>query len=350
MDRQEAYGVLADLIFKGFLTSELSIEDKALIFKTVNEKEFDLIKLYSGNPKNSGYQVRFNIYFLIFSLFMLDNQFILCTRNENLTELYNFFAGIPEKVFRKMMTRLNDVRIIVYDSLKYLEGFSYTNFSRNMWKSLRNNLPSSSEFTGIPGTSEMGMNVHQESWVMINRSLDYEEEYNKDFSLAVLVASASNPKGSRHIRSQHDSMTKGIEDRRKKLAQEGFIDTTKWTPEGWAAPVDTAEELVAELNRQMTGQKDKHDIFMDNYLKKIREEAERKTREAEERIKRFQEGHDNVLIDGSQRALTVAETKELMNRKRPNTVMVADEEKTSPEDHEKFHKKIGARVLTPQRK
>ena len=345
MDKQEAYTVLADLILKGFLVSELNISGKSLIFKTINEKENDLIKMYAGNPKNEGYQFRFNIYFLIFSLFIVDGQTVICNREKNLSELYNFLSNIPEALFRNMMTKLNEIRAVSYDVLKYLEGFTYTNFSRSSWRSLRGNLPNCSEFTGIPGTSEMGMNVHQESWVLINRSLDYEEDFNKDFSLAILISSASNPKGSRHVRSQHDSMVKGSEDRRQKLAQEGFIDVKKWSPEGWAAPVDTVEELVAELDRQMTGQKDKHDIFMENYLKRIREEAERKTREAEERIKRTQDGQEIVLVEGSQRALTLAETQELMNRKRPTITMVP-EEIVSPEDKDKFYRKIGSKILT----
>jgi hypothetical protein len=345
MEKQEAYNILADLIFKGFLTSELIISEKSLILKTINEKEFDFIKIYAGNPKNEGYQTRFNIYLLIFSLFLIDNKIVFSNREENLTELYNFFSSIPEILFRHMMIKLNEIRAVSYDVLKYLEGFTYTNFSRSAWRSLRGNLPSCTEFTGIPGTTDLGMNVHQESWILINRSLDFEEEYNKDFTLAILISSASNPKGSRHIRSQHDSVVKGAEDRRQKLAREGFIDVKKWSPEGWAAPVDTVEELVAELDRQMTGQKDKHDIFMENYLKRIREEAERKTREAEERIKRTQDGQEIVLVEGSQRALTSAETQELMNRKRPTITMVP-EEIVSPEDKDKFYRKIGSKILT----
>ena len=39
--------------------------------------------------------------------------------------------------------------------------------------------------------------------------------------------------------------------------------------EGWSAPVDTVEDLVAELNRQMSGYKDKHDRYIENCIGKI---------------------------------------------------------------------------------
>jgi len=344
MDKNEAYAILSDLVFKGFLTAELNIDGQVLILKTVNEKEFDLMKIYAGNPKAANYQARFNIYFLIFSLLVLNNENVLCKRTEKIAELYDYFLKIPDKLFRKMVENLNQLRLSAYESLKYIEGFSYTTIARNTWRALNNNLPSCTEFTGIPGTSEMGINVHQESWIVINRSMDFEEEYNKEFSMALLIASSTNSKGARHVRNQHDSAKNLALDRRKKLAKEGCIDTRKWTPEGWAAPVDTAEELVAELERQMTGQKDKHDLFMEKYMNSLKEQARKKTQEAEERIKRSQEGRDNVLIDGSQRQLTQEETKKL-NLKQ-STYIDVPEEIVSEEDKNKFYKKIGARVLT----
>ncbi len=345
MDRDEAYSALSDLIYKGFLTAELNLEGKLLIFKTVNEKEYDLIKVYSGNPNSFGYGTRFNIYFLIFSLFAIDNQNVLYTRNQNIKELYDYFFNLPDYLIKRTLKHLNSMRLMAYEALKFLEGFCYTGQSRSAWKALNGKFPSSVEFTGIPGTTDLGMSLHQESWVIINRSLDSEEDYNKDFSLSLMVASSSNPKGSRHIRNQFDSNKKMAEDRRKKLALVGFIDTQKWTPDGWASSVDTAEELVAELERQMNGVKDKHDLFIEKYMDQIRVQAEKNTKEAEERIIAAQQGRDNVFIDGEQRAMTPEEMKSLMGQKVLTTETVP-EQVITPEDKNKFYSKIGSRILT----
>jgi hypothetical protein len=343
MDKAEAYSLLSDLIFKGFLTAEFSVNGQAMILKTVNEKEFDLIKFYSGDPDGKNHQNRFNIYFLIFSLFIVDHRNVLPGRNEKIHELYEYFGGMTDKLIKKMIESLNTIRLSSYDCLKYLEGFTYN--TRSTWRVLAKDLPTKVEFTGIPGTDELGLSIHQENWISINRSLDYEEDYNKDFSLSLLVASASNPKGSRHVRNQFDSSKKMAEDRRKKIMKEGFIDTRKWSPEGWAAPVDTAEELVAELERQMTGVKDRHDIFMEKYMERMRETAAKKAREAEERIKQLREGRDDVLIDGSQRAMTAEEVRKL-TAKPLATVELVPEQIITEEDRNKYYKKIGARVLT----
>jgi hypothetical protein len=330
------------LTFKGFLTAEFGINGQTMILKTVNEKEFDLIKFYSGDPDGKNYQNRFNIYFLIFSLFIVDHRNILPGRTDKIHEMYEFFGGMTDKLIRKIIENLNTVRVASYDCIKFLEGFTYS--TRGLWRVLSGDLPCKVGFTGVPGTDELGLSIHQENWIAINRALDSEEEYNKDFNFSLLVASASNPKGSRHIRNQFDSSKKMAEDRRIKIMREGYIDTRKWSSEGWAAPVDTAEELVAELERQMTGVKDRHDIFMEKYMERMREAAAKKARDAEERIKQIREGREGVLIEGSQRALTPEEASKLVKNK--STVELVPEQVITEEDRNKFYKKIGSRVLT----
>jgi hypothetical protein len=39
-----------------------------------------------------------------------------------------------------------------------------------------------------------------------------------------------------------------------------------WSENGWAVSVDTAQELLEELDRQMTGLKDRHDRAIDQYM------------------------------------------------------------------------------------
>lgn len=50
---------------------------------------------------------------------------------------------------------------------------------------------------------------------------------------------------------------------RKEPPDPFFIDS-------WSAPVDTVTDLVSELERQMVGIKDKHDIFMEKFYDSLR--------------------------------------------------------------------------------
>ena len=352
MTRKEAYQALVDLITKGFLTMGVEMAGKPLVFKTVNEKEYQLIKLYAGLPDSPGYGAEFNLLFLVFSLLMFDGYYVLGNREEKLKEYRSFFAGLPDRVCSKVLRELNTIRATSFEAVKFIEGYCYTSDSRSTWKTLGGNSPNRDEFTGVPGTGRLGLNVHQESWMYLNRMLDDEEAYNTQFSMAIMVASASNPKGARTIRSKHDSNMQLTEDRRIKLSLEGHIDAKQtWRPDGWAASVDTAEELLAELDREMTGVKDKHDLFMEQHIKNMRDAAEKRVKEAAARIEKFRELNADVPeIEGSQRPLTPAEVEKFIKSQKKSGIARLPGEDLSPDEaREKFINKIGSKILTARK-
>jgi len=352
MTKKEGYRLLSDLIFKGFLAMGMEIAGKYFVFKTVNEREYDQIKLYSGFSHNASYTSRFNLNYLVSSLLMVDNENILLRKDYDFKNYYDFFSRLPYLMHTKILKELLDLRNQAFEATFYVEGFSYTTHSRKRWTFMKDS-PSSASFTGIPGTDKIGINVYQESWILINKMLDAEEQYNKDFSLAILVASANNPKGARSVRGKHDAAVDRSEARRKKLARKGSHQKQAWAPEGWAAPVDTAEELVSELMRQMEGRKDKHDHFIDDYMKKLRKQAENQTRQAEDRLKKIRERREIEgeipAITSGQRILTDEEMKELNFKNSNNLVIVESEEVATEKDKERFLSKISPKVLTSRK-
>jgi hypothetical protein len=351
MTRDEAYQSLSDLIFKGFLTMGIELAGKLFVFKTVNEKEFDLVKLHAGITSNPDYALRFNINYLIHSLLMVDGENVLKTRGVSNRKLYSFFEGIPDVLYRKIITQLGVLRQTSFDAMKFVEGFSYTDFSRRLWK-ICGNTPTRDELTGIPGTGLMGLNIHQESWILINKMLDEEEIYNRHLSLAILVASASNPKGIRKVRAQHDASAQKTEERRTQLAQDGTPEKKlDWHAEGWAAPVDTAEELVAELERQMTGHKDRHDVFMEDHMEELKKEAEEQVQQTKQKIEEshqrwIEQGLPDSGIAGSHRVLSPEEAEKLVQMPSNNLVIVASDKASDESEHERILTKIGTRVIT----
>ena len=344
MFREEAYHSLADLVYKGFLCLYIGFKDQFLIFKTINEKEYDLIKLYSGPIGSPGYTVRFNINYLVFSLLVLDGENILSQRKERHKEFFEFFSKMPAYFFGTVYKELMGLRQNLFDLNNYLEGFCYTNQSRRMWYNLNKHFPNTEFLVGIPGIQDLGLNGYQEYWVSINRRLDEEEDYNKQFSLAVLIASANNQKGAKHLRSQHDANSQTVRDKRRKIALEGTTKTIDWSAEGWAAPVDTAEELVAELERQMHGYKDKHDLFIEKYLQGLKDNSDRIAKEREDEINKHKT--ERAPMTSSQRALTPEETKELMSKKSNNLVIVPSEDMATQKQTDRFFSKIGSKIIT----
>jgi len=349
MVRNEGYQALSDLIFKGFLLTGMEIAGKRLVFKTINEREFRLIKLYSGFEGGKAYMRRFNTNYIIFSTFLLDDENVLMKREEEYKEVREFFNNVPIILCNIVLNELMELRESAMEAVEFIEGFSYTDRSRRIWRQC-DGFPNSEEFTGVPGTGKMGLNTYQENWVLINKMLDSEEKYNKDFSRSLFVASASNPKGVRSVRTKFDSNVELTDKRRKRLAKLGSIKKQKWSPKKWSAPVDTAEELVDELMRQMSGQKDRHDKFIEQHMNKIRERAEEKTRTVKEklekaRVKRAEAG-DVLPLTVSQRPLSPEEAKELEGRKQVNVATVSNFKAERAKEQNRIIKKIGSKVLT----
>jgi hypothetical protein len=341
MTRDEGYQALGDLITKGFLTLKVDLGDNLLILKTINEKEYHTLRMLSISEDSK----RFDLYYLAYSTLFLDNHSIISNRDKRLKSVVDFYSKMPAKICEKLLNELGGLRTVSFDSLKYLEGYSYTDDSRSKWLLCRGSFPNVEALTGIEGTTALGLNIHQESWMSLNRMMDDEEQYNRDFNMALFIASSNNPKGAKQVRGKHDAQKNTTEERRKKLAQEGYIDKKKkWTPEGWAVPVDTTEDLVEELERQMSGVKDKHDLFVARYLENLRNEATKRTQEAAEKIKAARtEGPD---FDGYQRALTPEEVEKYIHKNQPNPGLVSVLDGMGPEGRDKFVQKVGSRIIT----
>jgi len=346
--KNDAYRALSDLITKGFMSMHMDLKGVPIVFKTVNENEFELIQLYVGSKEDL---FKFNTFFMAFSVLMVDGENILPDRDKTLKILYDFFYDLPTSVYGKVMDELSALKDDMFEASKYLEGFCYTDYSRVLWR-MRRNSPNREEFTGIKGTENLSINVCQSNWMLINQTLDHEEEHDNQFSLALLIASASNPKGVKSVKAKYDLSVQTAVKKRKKLAMEGSSpEKVQWTPESWAAPVDTAEELVAELERQMSGKKDKHDLFIEDYIRKIEEDQKLAEEREEERLAVYRQKikDEGFVLTGDHRALTPEETKEMLENaknRHNNLVILPSDNIASSDDRSRYYKKIGSKILT----
>ena len=352
MTREDGYQALSDLISKGFLSARVDIDGHSIIFKTVNDREYHLIRLFAGSVgESASSSVNFNLYFLVFSLLMLDGEYILNGREDRVKELKGFFDELPSVTCARFIEDLAKMRTKAFEAVKFLEGYSYTGGSRSMYKTLCGLTPNSDEFTGIPGTGKMGLSAHQEGWLSINRALDDEERYNREFSMALMVASASNPKGARSMRGRHDVNMEQVSQRRRSMATHGVeVIGRESSEDGWAVPVDTTEDLLAELERQMSGRKDRHDLFMEKYIKSLKDAADAKVAEAKRRIEEVRERTGEVpMFEGSQRIATAEDLERLKAKKNKSVELLRSEEYMSPQDKDKFLKKVGTKILTARK-
>ena len=86
MIKEEGYQALSDLIYKGFLLEGVSLAGNFFVFKTLNEREHKLVKLYSGFEDDKSYVNRFNLNYLVFSLFLFMGKIFFLKGKKSITK------------------------------------------------------------------------------------------------------------------------------------------------------------------------------------------------------------------------------------------------------------------------
>jgi len=346
VDVSNAYSNLEKIITNGFLSVGVNYKNIHIVLKSITDREYQNIQyLQSKEDSYMDFLYKFS-----FCTMYINGINVMSDRERRVKEVNEFYSQLPVSfvsVLRKALQKLNAEYV---ESLNFLEGFCYTSKSRHIWKVL--NLYDREIYVGLKGINEMGINSAQENWIVINKSLDDEDTYNREFANAILITSSMSPKGAKQVSKTYEQQRDELEEIRRQIAKYGY-DKRRREEESkkdrWTAEVKTKEDLVRELYRQMEGKKDRHDLFMEHWLNKQKEKAEAAKREAEERQRRYRERLEQIdftELEGS-RPVSVEEMELVLQKSK------AKKEKTSTymsstasSDHkDRFIKKVSQTVI-----
>lgn len=350
MDVGAAYRVIEGVIERGFDIAGVSVEGTPFIVKTLSPLEMSLVRQHSFGKTLWD----FRLYRLAYATYMVNGVSLLGERTKRLEEIVAMYKALP----LEMLTHIEEVAIKLQHRYKryyrLIDGFVLSQRSRILWRLKGRKADITDESTGIWGATYVGVSEYVDAWALTNMSLDEEEAYEENLSDAMYVASATNPKGVQKTQQKVESRKKMREEERAILVEFGSL-AHKDLIEGnstekkdiWAASLTTTKDLVEELNRQMTGKKDKHDLFMDEYLGKLRKDMlERKRKEEEElaeiRARRVESPNFSGSFD-----LTKEELESLEKGETDLYSLAAKRFETSPSEEGKASN-VGKRVLRPR--
>lgn len=340
----DAYDCLECIIMQGFLTVGISMSDVYIVLKNITDKENSKISLYVDETKD-----RNNLLFkLCLSTYSVNGESILHNREDKLNSLFKLYDSIPPIFLNKLVDTLRILNEIFIESIEFLEGFCYSERSRYLWKVWKGS--QNKMWWGTPGIDSIGLNSVQENWIMINQQLDAEDEYSKDFSLAILISSSFNAKGAKVVSTNYDTSRKELIELRDEIAKYGYdrkrVEEQKKESD-WTAPVKSREDLVRELYRQMRGEKDRHDLFIDQWMKKQQDRADAAKKAVEEKQTQFKQQFETIdltLLEDS-KPVTLEDIKKIeesMPKKGTAKFISAYEDM----DHnDRFIKKLSARIV-----
>lgn len=343
---EEAYESLEQIITQGFLTVGISFKDIYLVIKNITDKEIKTVPLYIDDTS----PLKDYIYKLSACTFSVDGDCVLVDRNEKIRKLMDFYYNAPSFFIEKVVESLKKLNEYYTELMEYLEGFCYTGRSKQLWKIWSSG---GDRFNmGIYDTGLVGMNNVQESWILINRQLDSEENYAREFSMAIIVSSSMNPKGARVLSVNFEKSKKELDELREEIARYGHskkrVDTREdQRKEKWSMPIKTREDLVRELYRQMRGEKDMHDLFIDKWVQQQKDKVEKVRKEAEERQKSFRVELSQIDLTGVEdsKPVSLEHIKELKNKKKAASGEKYMSAYEGIDDKDRIMKKLSARVI-----
>lgn len=328
---KKRYRDLENLIYKGFIPYKVQINGLNLVLKTVNDTEYERIKLMSGLDDDPRYVSYFNINYLFYSIFMIDGINILHSRENNYSDFIDVLQEFPSVFFKNFFSIFEQLTQRQNKCIIQVEQYVCEDESRYNWEFKKNLILNSTNHTSILGTEFLGINQFQRYWSILNIREDNKVKFKENYSLAKFLASFQDPKALRKIEQMDKTREEEEEKRKERIRVMGTEEEIKYLSD----PTDTREGIVQALEKQMRGEKDDHDKFIEEYEKSIRKQMLQKINE----MQKIREARSRQIEDLGEevKAISKDELLERLERNKKKKENVSNNFEFSNEQSSKFY-------------
>jgi len=293
-DRRLHYEDLEKCLNPGFLYHQVNVGGARLVLRNPTRSDIFLVQARSKFSDDIDWKR-----WCVATCTWMVNGYILLDEANAAALVYDVLKHLPEKSFNPIFWALLSLRNRVTRALRGLEAYCFEGYSRQRWHSLNGANLSSETITGVPGTSRLGLNLGQQLWVIYNV---IEDERLRDERQWVLLRSTMSPHLAKKSWDQLISADKSTENRRRDDRQRErdlfyyrSIGALAWDEDftDLQGPArfkrKSVKDLQSEFYSWVAGEKDEHDLIVEDYKRKIREAHQRAHQRREERRKKVQE-------------------------------------------------------------
>jgi len=283
----DVYRDVSVLINRGFLMASSEINGIPFVFKTLNQNEYEMVKLLSGYMDDNATFVppRFWDLFLAHMVLFVDGQNVLTDRSKYLADLADTFRDMPNALRVRFIRLLSELNRKSTKAAMLVEAYSTENYSRWRRAQVQSMDICSPSLTGIDGTHKLGLSYVQLVWRALNHYEDIRNRQEVDWENAKFIGGCFAGKGIQKIYNRdNDRRTKERQEKWSKkdrivrhvvlgepLEKEGRFDGSQIVQ-----VASTVEELADQVEKSLRGEKDWHDLVIDEYESKLRAEASQK--------------------------------------------------------------------------
>lgn len=308
LNTSKAYSVLDRVVTYGYDYVGVRIGGVRYILKTLTREEEELVRLHTFDR---GHSPEALLWTLAYGTLSLEGKDLLESRGMSTLEaLRAHYSGISSIFTKELYSTLVALSMRVEGALTLFQGYMFSPESRTKWKSFLHSGGrwGVSNFVG----RDVGSHFVREMWARANAMLDREDKEEAAWDHTMFAASAYNPKGVKDASVRRQGTRKVREADREELVRYGsmsnrdaHLELQRKEEVVWHAPLVTQQDIIDELHRQVRGEKDRHDLFVEAYFKKVAEEsaaatAARETARLAKMLQKEQAGH--VRFEGQREA------------------------------------------------
>lgn len=347
------YRDVEPLLFRGFLTLAAEVNGVPFVFKSLNHHEWQMLKFMHG-MRDEGPSRAFYDTFLAYGVFLVDGQNILPEREKHVAEIAKTFSDMPLAARKKLVRYMGEVNRRAAEAVTLTEAYATEMYSRFRWAQLRGIDLMQPTVTGIPGTERLGMNFGQLLWRALNHYADQKEMVEHEWENAKFIGSTMAGKGMSKVHSHDDRRRK--KEREDRIARKDKIlrqvilgEEEEKVVEGGAMKIvaNSVEELASQLEKDLRGEKDFHDMVVEAEERRAREAVAERRQQLQAMAAEWDEKYSGRhLIGGTDAAgLTPAQVQERINQNRQLRAQAAANRMSVPEVEDpkaaEFHRKWG---------
>jgi len=279
-DRTALYEDVRSLLSPGFLSEVVTLGGHRWALRTFSTEDFFMLRCRAGVDAPD-YEAK--AWALASAIWMVDGQ-IVHGHQESLLRLYRMCREMTLSIRDDLYRVLVQLTRRMQEASIRAEAYLYETESRFLWRG------EGSRMMEHPPI-RVGVNRIQHLWSFYNTIEDQREERQYLWSLTKFVAGTQAPKGVQKLNAKEVKAEEDLEKKRQRVRDRMFYEANGFpfpTEEESRLvynvnPMETPEDLKAEMARWLKGEKDWHDRIIDYVKNKIRKTVEDRRAEDVER-------------------------------------------------------------------
>lgn len=293
--RRLLYKDVEELLMVGFLSHQVRVGDTNLSLRSLSPGDTFLLRHRVGRSASARLWKTWTV---ATAVWMVDGINLLGDPHA-IHAVYRSVSYLPKPSLEILFSCVIGLLNRLGTAVKRTEAYCYETYSRVTWRVCGRESPMRDDFTGVPGSGGLGMNHVQQMWVAYNLAEDERLRHIQEWQSAKLVASASSPKGVKKL-NRADEALRNKENRRRRDAIARMVNDAFYgdTPQEAGEMVvmvrgepvvvprvktaRTADELSEQMRAWVAGEKDWHDIVVDTYKQRIRDQFDQEKQRREQ--------------------------------------------------------------------